>query len=93
MSLSEKLCLCRTNSYNSFHSSDVIHFLFCPCRLQSCGLSGISCAAFISVLRPDTSRLRELDLRDNLLQDSGVKQLSDLMETDGQLFWIDRSVD
>uniref|UniRef100_A0A3P9KLE5 NACHT domain-containing protein n=1 Tax=Oryzias latipes TaxID=8090 RepID=A0A3P9KLE5_ORYLA len=45
--------------------------------LRHCKLSERSCAALSSVLSSQSSRLRVLDLRDNNLQDSGVKLLSD----------------
>uniref|UniRef100_A0A674PGD1 NACHT domain-containing protein n=1 Tax=Takifugu rubripes TaxID=31033 RepID=A0A674PGD1_TAKRU len=49
-------------------------------RLSGCSLSEISCDSLASALRSNPSHLRELDLGQNQLQDSGVKVLSDLVE-------------
>uniref|UniRef100_A0A3P9JCV7 NACHT domain-containing protein n=1 Tax=Oryzias latipes TaxID=8090 RepID=A0A3P9JCV7_ORYLA len=50
-------------------------------RLRNCNLSERSCAALSSVLSSQSSRLRDLDLGYNKLQDSGVKLLSAGLES------------
>ncbi|XP_070709400.1 NLR family CARD domain-containing protein 3-like isoform X6 [Pempheris klunzingeri] len=50
-------------------------------RLSGCSLSEVSCAPLASALKSNPSHLRDLELRGNELQDSGVKLLSDLVES------------
>uniref|UniRef100_A0A8C7TCL2 NACHT domain-containing protein n=1 Tax=Oncorhynchus mykiss TaxID=8022 RepID=A0A8C7TCL2_ONCMY len=45
-------------------------------RLSGCGVTEEGCASLVSVLRSNPSHLRELDLSNNDLKDSGVKLLS-----------------
>ncbi|TWW77908.1 Ribonuclease inhibitor [Takifugu flavidus] len=60
-----------------------LHFPNCRLEtlgLKNCRLSEISCDSLASALRSNPSHLRELDLSQNRLKDSGVKLLSDLVE-------------
>ncbi len=49
--------------------SNVIYF---PCSLNDCNLTDRSCSAMATVLGSDSS-LKELNMNNNNLQDSGVK--------------------
>ncbi|XP_073793404.1 uncharacterized protein si:ch73-286h23.3 isoform X4 [Danio rerio] len=49
-------------------------------RLSKCDLTEESCSALALVLRSDSSSLKDLDLSNNNLQDSGVKRLSDVLK-------------
>ncbi|XP_033933185.2 ribonuclease inhibitor [Pseudochaenichthys georgianus] len=54
--------------------------MFSLFRLRGCRLSEISCSALISALK-SYIHLRELDLSESALQDSGVELLRDLLES------------
>ena len=64
------MCFFHRNSLN------VCLYRLLPYRLSGCNLSQRSCEALSSVLSSQSSSLRELDLSNNDLQDSGVKRLS-----------------
>ncbi len=47
------------------------------CRLRCCGVTDEGCAALSSVLRSNSSHLRDLDLTGNNVGDAGLKMISD----------------
>ncbi len=62
-----------------------IDFFIIVFRLNNCDLNVESCSALTSVLSSDSSSLRDLDLSNNNLQDSGVKLLSDGLKENRKL--------
>lgn len=66
---------------NVFMWRILINTFYSLLRLRECRLSAISCASLVSALKSSPSHLRVLDLCDNKLMDSGVKQLYDLVDS------------
>ncbi|XP_047678039.1 uncharacterized protein LOC113634383 isoform X10 [Tachysurus fulvidraco] len=50
-------------------------------KLYKCSLTEDDCTAVVAALRTNPSHLKELDLSDNTIGDTGVKQLCDLLKT------------
>ncbi|XP_053179071.1 NACHT, LRR and PYD domains-containing protein 3-like [Scomber japonicus] len=75
------------NQLQELSLKPLCNFLESPdCRLETlgskaCGLSEISCASLASALKANPSHLRELDLSDNDLKDSGVNLLNGFLES------------
>uniref|UniRef100_H2L675 NACHT domain-containing protein n=1 Tax=Oryzias latipes TaxID=8090 RepID=H2L675_ORYLA len=81
---------CRAAEFPKIHLSFLVRLKFqvflhpvdaCPHRLSGCGLSEAHCEIMASALKSRPSHLRELDLSHNTLQDSGMKILSDGLES------------
>ncbi len=54
-------------------------FSFPQYRLRGCHMTDKGCSALTSALKSNPSHLRELDLSENELGDSGFENLSDLL--------------
>lgn len=56
-----------------------ICLIFSLYRLKSCSVTGNDCDALTSALNSNPSHLKELDLSENKLRDSGVNNLCSLL--------------
>jgi len=75
--------LCASHAGEAGSKSNILTTFFS--RLNQCSVTEDSCSALASVLSSDSSSLKDLDLSNNNLQDSGVRLLSDGLKKDCKL--------
>lgn len=77
---SKRVCMCVYVCVSLFFVCFIAFLFFCF-RLSGCNLTDRICGALSFILSSQSSSLRELDLSNNNLWDSGVKILSGGLES------------